>query len=157
MPTTCAFNSDPIATPAANKVTLTGGRKAGQTAGQTGRSYSPCALAPRLLGADTFPVTRELFYCQTSKCTPNRSPPMYSQPRQLPLLRPGVGSAPACGIGSLKGGWSSPPIHDQRWWVGGSTVPVGMADPLHHICDQRYWADLALPPGFVSLGGGSIP
>lgn len=40
MPSTCAFNSDPITTPAANKVTLTGGgrpdRQPGRQEGVTG-------------------------------------------------------------------------------------------------------------------------
>lgn len=90
MPTTCAFNSDPIATPAANKVTLTGGGRPDRQLGRQEGVTGPRVLPPRLLGAATFPVTREAFYCQKSKCTRNPvadvfAAPMRLQPRQRRL------------------------------------------------------------------------
>lgn len=43
-----------------------------------------------------------------------------------------------------------------RGWVGGTTVSVGMVDPLHHVSDQRWWTHLELTPGFANVPGWGL-
>lgn len=140
MPTTCAFNSDPIATPAANKVTLTGGGRPDRQPGRQEGVTGPRVLPPRLLGAATFPVTREAFYCQSSKCTPNPADHGFAAPAARRLRGRGARGAPgawACvpaevagplpptrdGVGGSTGDMELPPRLHKCSWAGGDSVP----------------------------------
>jgi len=130
MPTTCAFNSDPIATPAANKVTLTGGRPDGQPGGQEGVT-APRVLPARLLGAAASPVTPEPFYCQRS----TRSSAAH-------------GCAACCLDGrqaAISAGTPGTP----------SRVPAEVV-ALSLLCVAR-GHDMEFPPGLHAWAGGSVP
>lgn len=40
------------------------------------------------------------------------------------------GQCPGAWYWSVRGGWSSLPIHDQRWWVGGIKSSCGNGRPF---------------------------
>lgn len=128
MPTTCAFNSDPLATPAAHKVTLTGGGRPDRQPGRQEGVTGPRVLPPRLLGAATFPVTREAFYCQNSKCTPNTAADVFAAPAACRLR----GRA-ACGA---LGTWACVPkeaserMRDVDLLLGFPRIPYAGGDRL---------------------------
>lgn len=134
MPTTCAFNSDPIATPAANKVTLTGGGRPDRQPGRQEGVTGPRVLPPRLLGADTFPVTREAFYCRSSKCSPNPVGNPVADVFAAPAARR-LRDRGACGT---LGAWAP--------------VPVEVACPLSPTRDEGVGNE-ELSPGIASVPG----
>jgi len=94
MPTTCAFNSDPITTPAANKVTLTG---RGRPDRQPGRQEGVTGVTG-LHGA-YLPVTREEVYCLGSERRRNPGSQL------LAAGGPGDGRVPSARRRVQRGSW----------------------------------------------------
>lgn len=98
MPTTCAFNSDPIATPAANKVTLAG--EEGLTDSRADRKELRAACAPsssarrrRYLPSNP----RGVLLSPSSEGAPNPAPnpagDVLAAPAAAPPARPGARGA----------------------------------------------------------------